>query len=93
MMAWGCAAGRVQSVALRLVVEREADIERFMAQEYWSVAALLRSASGLEFEARLVQVLPARCKPFADDVDRRCLPCFCTPVNPAAESGRPLARM
>ena len=50
-------AGRVQSVALRLVCEREADIERFCPQEYWTVAALLRGQNRQEFPARLVQVL------------------------------------
>jgi len=44
-------AGRVQSVALRLVSEREADIERFKPTEYWSVTASLEQA-GMGFEAR-----------------------------------------
>ncbi len=48
-------AGRVQSVALRLVCEREAQIEVFSRQEYWSVTAQLQSEKGPEFEARLVQ--------------------------------------
>ncbi len=47
-------AGRVQSVALRLVCEREAEIERFVAREYWSVAATLKTLKGESFEARLV---------------------------------------
>jgi DNA topoisomerase-1 len=47
-------AGRVQSVALRLVVDREREIELFRAQEYWSVAALME-ADGQEFLARLVR--------------------------------------
>ena len=47
-------AGRVQSVALRLVVDREREIELFRAQEYWSVAALME-ADGTEFQARLVR--------------------------------------
>ncbi|HWT13063.1 MAG TPA: type I DNA topoisomerase [Allosphingosinicella sp.] len=47
-------AGRVQSVALRLIVDREREIELFRAQEYWSVAALLE-ADGTEFLARLVR--------------------------------------
>jgi DNA topoisomerase-1 len=46
-------AGRVQSVALRLVVDREREIELFRAQEYWTVAALME-ADGQEFLARLV---------------------------------------
>jgi DNA topoisomerase-1 len=48
-------AGRVQSVALRLIVEREREIEAFRAQEYWSVVAQLEQ-DGTEFSARLVQL-------------------------------------
>ncbi|HMG47246.1 MAG TPA: type I DNA topoisomerase [Allosphingosinicella sp.] len=47
-------AGRVQSVALRLVVDREREIELFRAQEYWSVTAAME-ADGTEFSARLVR--------------------------------------
>ncbi len=48
-------AGRVQSVALRLIVEREMEIEAFRATEYWSVRAALRSPRNAAFEARLVR--------------------------------------
>jgi len=47
-------AGRVQSVALRLIVEREREIEGFTAQEYWSVVARMEQG-GTEFSARLVR--------------------------------------
>ncbi|MBV2147495.1 type I DNA topoisomerase [Sphingobium sp. AS12] len=47
-------AGRVQSVALRLVVEREREIESFTPQEYWSVAAEMEQ-DGTAFTARLVR--------------------------------------
>ncbi len=47
-------AGRVQSVALRLIVEREREIETFKAQEYWSVVAMLEQG-GTPFKARLVR--------------------------------------
>jgi DNA topoisomerase-1 len=47
-------AGRVQSVALRLVCDRELEIERFVAREYWSLAATLTTPRGDTFEARLV---------------------------------------
>jgi DNA topoisomerase-1 len=47
-------AGRVQSVALRLVCDRERDIETFVPQEYWSIAATLATPRGDIFEARLV---------------------------------------
>ena len=46
-------AGRVQSVCLRLIVEREMEIEAFNPQEYWSVRALLTTPRGQDFEARL----------------------------------------
>ncbi|UTS79517.1 type I DNA topoisomerase [Phaeobacter piscinae] len=46
-------AGRVQSVCLRLIVEREMEIEAFNPQEYWSVKASLATPRGQEFEARL----------------------------------------
>lgn len=49
-------AGRVQSVALRLIVEREREIEAFRAQEYWSVKANMEH-KGQRFEARLTQHL------------------------------------
>ena len=47
-------AGRVQSVALRLIVDREREIEAFRAEEYWSVIAKLLH-DGSEFDARLVR--------------------------------------
>lgn len=46
-------AGRVQSVALRLIVDREFEIEAFVPQEYWSVVATMEH-DGTEFAARLV---------------------------------------
>ncbi|MBF9035493.1 type I DNA topoisomerase [Rhodobacterales bacterium HKCCE2091] len=49
-------AGRVQSVCLRLIVEREMEIEAFRAQEYWSVRALLQTPRGQSFEARLTSL-------------------------------------
>ncbi len=47
-------AGRVQSVALRLVCDREMEIEKFVAREYWSLVATLLTPRGEAFEARLV---------------------------------------
>ncbi|MEC8262994.1 MAG: type I DNA topoisomerase [Pseudomonadota bacterium] len=49
-------AGRVQSVALRLICEREAAIEAFVAQEYWTVEAELGKADGHNFNARLTHL-------------------------------------
>ena len=46
-------AGRVQSVALRIIVDREVEIEKFKPQEYWSVDAQLSTARGEIFPARL----------------------------------------
>src|SRR3546814_17966750 len=47
-------AGRVQSVALRLVVQREREIETFKPQEYWSVSAEMEQ-DGQNFTARLIR--------------------------------------
>ncbi|MGB3377367.1 MAG: type I DNA topoisomerase [Allopontixanthobacter sediminis] len=47
-------AGRVQSVALRIIVDREREIEAFRTQEYWSVVAKMEQ-DGTEFDARLVK--------------------------------------
>ncbi|HAY05534.1 MAG TPA: type I DNA topoisomerase, partial [Hyphomonas sp.] len=46
-------AGRVQSVALRIVCDRENEIEMFRPQEYWNVVGELRAPDGTHFEARL----------------------------------------
>ncbi|MFN3549424.1 MAG: type I DNA topoisomerase [Mesorhizobium sp.] len=46
-------AGRVQSVALRLVCDREAEIERFIREEYWLIGAVLGTPRSDSFEARL----------------------------------------
>ncbi len=51
----GLSAGRVQSVAVRLVCEREKEIRAFNAQEYWSLTALLEGRVLPSFKARLVQ--------------------------------------
>jgi DNA topoisomerase-1 len=51
----GLSAGRVQSVALRLVCDREAEIERFVPEEYWHVFARLAGPQPPEFEAKLLK--------------------------------------
>ena len=48
----GLSAGRVQSVATRLVVDRENEIRAFVPEEYWSIEALLQTADGGRFSAR-----------------------------------------
>ncbi|MFP5341509.1 MAG: type I DNA topoisomerase [Candidatus Limnocylindria bacterium] len=52
----GLSAGRVQSVAVRLVVERERAIAAFTAREYWTIATVLRTAAGDTFEADLARI-------------------------------------
>ncbi|SLN32191.1 DNA topoisomerase 1 [Aquimixticola soesokkakensis] len=49
-------AGRVQSVCLRIIVEREMEIEAFDPQEYWSVKSVIETPRGQTFEARLVSL-------------------------------------
>lgn len=50
----GLSAGRVQSVALRIIVERELEIEAFVPEEYWTITALL-SKNGKELSAKLTE--------------------------------------
>ena len=52
----GLSAGRVQSVAVRLVVEREREIDAFTAREYWTIEAILATAAGDTFAAELVRI-------------------------------------
>ena len=68
-------AGRVQSVALRLVCDRELEIERFIREEYWQIAAILGTPRNEKFEARLtgfegkrLQKLDISNKAQADDI-------------------------
>jgi DNA topoisomerase I len=51
----GISAGRVQTVALRLIVEREREIQAFQKKEYWTIAALVEGGHPPAFEARLVK--------------------------------------
>ena len=52
----GLSAGRVQSVAVRLVVERERAIEAFKPREYWTLEAALKTPAGEKFKAALTKV-------------------------------------
>ena len=68
-------AGRVQSVALRFVCDREAEIERFVREEYWQIAAILGTPRNENFEARLtafdgkkLQKLDISSQAMADDI-------------------------
>jgi DNA topoisomerase I len=58
-------AGRVQSVCLRLIVEREMEIEAFRAQEYWTVSAELTTPRGQVFTARLVTLAGEKLEKFS----------------------------
>ena len=60
----GLSAGRVQSPALRMIVEREDEIERFEKREYWTIEADLESG-GIEFAARLVRLEGAKIEQFS----------------------------
>lgn len=55
-VAKGSSAGRVQSVALRLIVEREREIDAFIPEEYWVFKLQLLSESGVEFVAKLAKI-------------------------------------
>ncbi|MDR0197576.1 MAG: type I DNA topoisomerase [Oscillospiraceae bacterium] len=68
----GLSAGRVQSVAVRLVVEREREIEAFTPREYWSVDAKLLSENGKKpFDAKLFKAGGEKAEPARkDDADK-----------------------
>ncbi|MEJ2721262.1 MAG: type I DNA topoisomerase, partial [bacterium] len=53
---YGLSAGRVQTVGLRLVCEREAEIEAFVPEEYWTIDALLLTQNGEEVPAKLTHI-------------------------------------
>jgi DNA topoisomerase-1 len=56
----GLSAGRVQSVALRLVVDREREIEAFKSEEYWSITANLEGKEPPPFDAKLFRINEAK---------------------------------
>ena len=66
----GLSAGRVQSPALRLIVEREEEIERFVSREYWTIEAQAR-ADGKEFPAKLVQHAGEKLSQFSIENEER----------------------
>ncbi len=66
----GLSAGRVQSPALRLIVEREEEIDRFKAREYWSIESDL-SAEGQGFMARLTHFNGEKLEQFSIDSETR----------------------
>ena len=66
----GLSAGRVQSPALRMIVEREEEIERFKTREYWTVEADLERA-GMEFTARLIRYEDKKIEQFSITDEQR----------------------
>jgi DNA topoisomerase I len=68
----GLSAGRVQSVAVRLVVDREREIERFVADEYWTIAAALRRRTGSgAFTAELTRIDGEKARIGSEDEARK----------------------
>ena len=66
----GLSAGRVQSPALRMIVEREEEIERFKTREYWTVEADLER-EGTEFSARLIRYREKKIEQFSITDEQR----------------------
>ena len=52
----GLSAGRVQSVAVRIICDREAEIRKFVPEEYWNITALLEGVNPPPFEAKLLKI-------------------------------------
>lgn len=55
-LTYGLSAGRVQSVALRIICEREAEIKKFVPEEYWTIISSLKDKAGEIFEANLFKI-------------------------------------
>ena len=64
-------AGRVQSVALRLICEREAEIEAFKSREYWTIEVEFKTESGQIFTARLTHLDGKRLERFDLDTEAK----------------------
>ncbi len=67
----GLSAGRVQSPALRMIVEREEEIERFVAREYWTIEADLRKGDSSPFGAKLIRFEGEKLSQFSIDNESR----------------------
>jgi DNA topoisomerase-1 len=59
---WGLSAGRVQSVAVRLICERENEVLAFVPVEYWTIGALLKGENTSQFEAKLFEISDKKAK-------------------------------
>ena len=66
----GLSAGRVQSPALRMIVEREEEIEQFKSREYWTIEADLKR-SGMDFSARLIRFDDSKVEQFTITDEQR----------------------
>ena len=62
----GLSAGRVQSVATRMIVDKEREIENFVPEEFWAVGAVLKNTAGDKFEASLVSKCGKKIKPSSE---------------------------
>ncbi len=69
----GLSAGRVQSVALRLICEREEEIKAFVPEEFWSLTALLEGKTPPQFEAKLLKKDEEKLKVKNNDEVRRII--------------------
>ncbi|MDA2914925.1 DNA topoisomerase, partial [Acidobacteriia bacterium AH_259_A11_L15] len=78
----GLSAGRVQTVALRLVVEREREIRAFVPIEYWSIHARLDAAAPPVFDAKLIEYKGRKLEVPSQDETQRSKQLA---VSPAAE--------
>ena len=83
----GLSAGRVQSPALRMIVEREEEIEQFKTREYWTIEADLERA-GMEFTARLVRYEDRKIEQFSITDEERAREVAGTLENNAAAQRR-----
>ena len=52
----GLSAGRVQSVAVRLICDREDEISEFIPEEFWTIGAILKKEPDSQFEAKLIKI-------------------------------------
>ncbi len=64
-------AGRVQSVALRLICERDAEIEQFISREYWDIKAAMKAESGANITARLVEYQGEKLEKFSITTEKQ----------------------
>ncbi len=63
----GLSAGRVQSVALRLICEREKEIQAFISEEYWSITTRLEGKNPPPFDAKLIKIKEKKAKVVNED--------------------------